>query len=346
MSTELVAQFEKRFRSGTTVSAELTSPIDAFSVTVLFGPSGSGKTTLLRCLAGLERPEEGTIRFGSETWFDSARGVCKTPQRRDVGFFFQAYALFPHLTVAGNIAFGLSGSDYVRRQRVAELVEALELRGLESRYPHEISGGQQQRVALARAIARRPRLLLLDEPLSALDASLRDDLRDELRKQLSLFQIPTILVTHDRAEAMSLADTIVVMHEGCVQQAGPVDDVFQRPANVTVARNIGIENILSRRELVETFGSPPQTRDKHDIAGIAAGDVVLRRSGVAKTDGELATEARIVSISSDGAVMRITLDAGLRLIALVPRREFESLGLAAGDTVAAAVRIGDIRWVS
>src|SRR5205823_4699837 len=144
--------------------------------------SGSGKSTALRCLAGLERPDRGTIRFGDEIWFDSARGIFLPPQRRRIGYLFQDYALFPHLRVAQNIAYGLA--KFARQQRIEEITALLGLSGLEDRYPKQLSGGQQQRVALARALVCRPRLLLLDEPLSALDAPTREHLRRQLRRWL------------------------------------------------------------------------------------------------------------------------------------------------------------------
>ena len=215
LAQELVAQFQTRYPSGATVHGNLRFPIDQFSITVLFGPSGCGKTTILRCLAGLHRPQQGVIRFGSETWLDTNAKVCRSPQERDIGFLFQDYALFPHLTVSQNVGYGLNQlSAVARQQRVGEMLSALKLTGMEARYPHQISGGQQQRAALARVLARRPRLLLLDEPLSAIDNSLRAQLRTELRSVLTEFCIPVVLVTHDPAEARELAHRVVDMSDG------------------------------------------------------------------------------------------------------------------------------------
>jgi len=174
-AAELAAEFEKHFPGGTVIQVELRRPADAFSLTVLFGPSGSGKSTTLRCLAGLDRPERGTIRFGDEIWSDAGRGIFLPPQRRRIGYLFQDYALFPHLRVAQNIGYGLGKiAAAARRRRIEEITALLGLAGLEDRYPRQLSGGQQQRVALARALVCRPRLLLLDEPLSALDAPTRE----------------------------------------------------------------------------------------------------------------------------------------------------------------------------
>jgi molybdate transport system ATP-binding protein len=226
MTDRLVARFEKRFAGGVVVAAEVAVPAREFSVTVLFGPSGGGKTTILRCLAGLERPEEGCIEFAGQTWFDAQRRICLSPQQRDIGFLFQEYALFPHLTVADNIGYSLAGLPRGERgggvgERVAEMLERFDLTGLGERFPRQISGGQQQRVALARALARRPRLLLLDEPLSALDSDLRNQLRRELRQRLASFAIPVVIVTHDRQEAASLADQVIVLSGGRVIRSGP-----------------------------------------------------------------------------------------------------------------------------
>lgn len=212
MSSELAAQFAKQFRNGPLVRADLSLPLDRRHVVVLFGPSGCGKTTVLRCLAGLERPDSGSIRAGEQLWFDRASSVCLRPQQRDIGFLFQEYALFPHLSVRSNIAFGLSHlSEPERNSRVEEWLERFRLEGLEKRRPREISGGQQQRVALARALARRPRLLLLDEPLSALDACLRMEVRQQLLENLSELKIPSVLVTHDPDDVKALGDEVIRM---------------------------------------------------------------------------------------------------------------------------------------
>jgi molybdate transport system ATP-binding protein len=212
MSSELAAQFTKQFRNGPVVRADLSLPLDRHHVVVLFGPSGCGKTTVLRCLAGLERPDSGSIRAGEQVWFDRATSVCLRPQQRDIGFLFQEYALFPHLSVRANIAYGLTHlSESERNSRVEEWLVRFRLEGLANRRPWEISGGQQQRVALARALARRPRLLLLDEPLSALDTGLRTEVRQQLGEILSNLNIPSILVSHDPDDVKILGDEVIRM---------------------------------------------------------------------------------------------------------------------------------------
>jgi molybdate transport system ATP-binding protein len=225
-------------------------------VTVLFGPSGSGKTLTLHCLAGLVRPDEGRISVDGRNLFDSEAETHLPPQKRRVGYVFQGYALFPHLTVLQNVAFGLRNLPPIEsRQRVTTVVTRLSLDGLESRYPHELSGGQKQRVALARALAMDPAFLLLDEPLSALDLPLRRALRDELRTILSDLRVPAILVTHDFTEAYHLGDRVIVYEEGRVSQAASRSELLWQPASESVARILGLRNILrgSIREVTLTL---------------------------------------------------------------------------------------------
>jgi len=214
-------------------------------VAVLFGPSGAGKTLTLQCLAGLIRPERGRIVVDGRVFFDSATGTDLRPQDRRVGYVFQGYALFPHLTVQDNVAFGLRDRPRVERtERATKVIERLGLGGLERRYPRELSGGQRQRVALARALAIDPALLLLDEPLSALDRPTRESLRDELRAVLTDWGTAAVVVTHDFTEAYRLADRIVVYREGRVIQSAPRSELLWQPASESVARIIGTRNVL------------------------------------------------------------------------------------------------------
>ncbi len=214
-------------------------------VSVLFGPSGAGKTLTLQCLAGLVRPGAGRIVADGRVLFDSAAGIDVSPQERGLGYVFQGYALFPHLTVRSNVAFGLRRRRAAERERrTAEVMERLGLRGLEDRHPRELSGGQRQRVALARALAIEPALVLLDEPLSALDLPLRRALRDELQAILADWKMPAVLVTHDFAEAYQLGDRVVVYEAGRVRQAASRGDLLWRPASESVARILGFRNVL------------------------------------------------------------------------------------------------------
>lgn len=230
MADEMTAAFEKTYPGGPTIHGTLRLPVGLPHVLVLFGPSGSGKTTILRCLAGLERPSRGRITFADETWCDAEAGVQVSPQARAIGYLFQDYALFPHLTVYGNIVYAMPDADRRARDAQAQaLLRLLRLEGLEARRPAQLSGGEQQRVALARVLARRPRLLLLDEPLSALDAPTREQVRGELRGLLRRQGIPTVCVTHDRAEAWALADEVAVVDHGRVLRVGSPDAVFTGP---------------------------------------------------------------------------------------------------------------------
>jgi len=214
-------------------------------VAVLFGPSGAGKSLTLACLSGLVRPDAGRIVVDGQVLFDASAGIDVPPQRRRVGYVFQSLALFPHLSVAENIGFGLRDrSRHERGNKVAEVVERLGLGGLEARRPSEISGGQRQRVALGRALAIDPALLLLDEPLSALDLPLRRALRDELRETLAALRMAAVVVTHDFTEAYRLGDRIVVYENGRVVQAAPRSELLWQPASESVARIMSIPNLL------------------------------------------------------------------------------------------------------
>ncbi len=240
MANALTARFIKRY-SGVEIHGELELELGRHGVTVLFGPSGCGKTTVLRCLAGLELPDEGAIRHADEVWFDADRRLHRTPRQRGIGFVFQDYALFPHLTVRQNVGYGLRALRSAERaQRVDEVLERYGIAAKAGLRPQRLSGGEQQRVALARAMVRSPRLLLLDEPFSALDTALREELSQGLRAQLTALEIPVVLVTHDRNEARLLAERIVVMDAGRVQQAGAVAHVFECPRNELVARSLGL----------------------------------------------------------------------------------------------------------
>jgi molybdate transport system ATP-binding protein len=360
MSDELVIQFEKRFPRGATISAALRRSVERSRITVLFGPSGCGKTTVLRCLAGLERPESGRIQFKGEAWFDADQRVFCTPQQRDVGFLFQHYALFPHLTVAGNVAFGVRRMPRAeRRQRLAEILALFEIQDLANRYPSQISGGQQQRVALARVMVRRPRLLLLDEPLSALDATLRENLRWELRRLLDELHVPVVMVTHDRVEAIALADELIVMENGGIRQAGPVHEVFTRPADLSVARIVGTETVepgcIVGQEQglavvsvggVELLAVLPEHIERDAYVCIRAEEVILQRHSDALTSVRNRLVARVTSIVREGPMVRVGLDVGFRLTALVTRPACDELQLQPGDQVIAMLKVSAIHLIA
>lgn len=354
MTARLEANFAKRFSGGPTIHFEFSGLIKGHSITVLFGPSGCGKSTALRGLAGLERPETGVIRFAEEVWFDSTVRICRTPQQRGVGLLFQDYALFPHLTVAGNIGYGLK-----RDQPIAQMLELFGLAELARRFPNEISGGQQQRVALARVLVRQPRLVLLDEPLSALDESLRGELRVELRRLLARFDVPVILVTHDRSEALALGDRLIIMSEGRVHQSGHILEVFNRPANTTVARIVGMDTVQPGRvtEIVDGLAKvsvgdanllapPPGDSGAAVFACIRAEDVILQRGAAEASSVRNRLAGRILRLEREGAFVRVQLHVGFPLLARITALACEELTLREGDSITALVKAPAIHLIS
>ena len=216
----------------------------------LLGPSGCGKTTTLRCIAGLELPDRGRIQLGDQVLFDKASGANVPLNRRNIGMVFQSYAIWPHMNVFENVAFPLQVAKDTRygKDEIARLVgaalERVNLSGFEARPATRLSGGQQQRVALARAIVRQPRLLLLDEPLSNLDAALREEMRNELKRLQQQVGITTLYVTHDQAEALEMSDLVAVMNKGHIVQTGPPRDIYFRPRDAFVASFVGATNLL------------------------------------------------------------------------------------------------------
>ncbi|MET3803315.1 iron(III) transport system ATP-binding protein [Nakamurella sp. UYEF19] len=231
------AGLAKKF-GGVTALAGVDVDLPAGSTTALLGPSGCGKTTLLRIIAGFEKPDLGTVSVGSE--MITGPGIWKPAERRSIGYVAQEGALFPHLDVRRNIEFALSRQERRSGSRLAELLDLVSLESSQlQRFPHELSGGQQQRVALARALARRPGLVLLDEPFAALDAGLRSGTRDLVAAALAVEKVTTLLVTHDQQEALSFADRVVVMRDGRVVQTGTPREVYSQPANRWSAAFLG-----------------------------------------------------------------------------------------------------------
>jgi len=359
MERALIFEVVRRFPGGPTISARAAWPLQGDLVTVLFGPSGSGKTTVLRALAGLDRPDGGAITFDGEPWFDAGRGVLASPQARGVGFLFQDYALFPHLSVRANVAYGLHRLAAAgRASRVAELAERFGLEDLLDRSPGQLSGGQKQRVALARALAPRPRLLLLDEPLSALDAPTREVLRGELRHLLEQSGVPAIVVTHDRIEALALGDRLAVLVDGAIRQVGPVHEVFSAPADVEVARVVGTENVfparLVRREAglvvvragaAELVAVDPGGVEDDAYACVRAEEVILEPHGGHDSSAQNHLLGEVAARREEGPLVRITIDCGVRLVALVTRASADRMGLVAGQRVSALVKAPSVRIV-
>jgi sulfate transport system ATP-binding protein len=287
---------------------DVSVDVPSGALMALLGPSGSGKSTLLRVIAGLEKPDTGDV-------FISGRDATQLrPQQRGVGFVFQHYAPFKHMTVADNVAFGLTvrrRPKHEIRDRVHELLELVQLEGLGKRYPAQLSGGQRQRMALARALAVEPEVLLLDEPFGALDARVRQELREWLRRLHDEVHVTTVFVTHDQEEAMQIADHIVLVNHGRVEQIGTPQDLYERPANEFVLRFVG-EATKFRGDLVRPH------------------DVVL---GAFPEDG--AEEALVERVAYLGFEVRVqlVLGDGERFDAQITHDEAERLELARGQIV-------------
>jgi sulfate transport system ATP-binding protein len=287
---------------------EVSLDVAPGSLTALLGPSGSGKSTLLRIIAGLEQPDTGQVEI------DGQDVTAVPPQRRGIGFVFQHYAAFKHMSVRDNVAFGLRIRREPRaavRERVDELLEIVGLTGWAERYPGQLSGGQRQRMALARALAVRPRVLLLDEPFGALDANVRAELRDWLRRLHDEVHVTTVLVTHDQEEAMSVADRLAVLDHGRIQQVGSPRELYERPANPFVMRFLGPVSRIGERLI-----------RPHDLA-------------LSPEPGDGALEAIVTRVVHLGFEVRVevALADGESLSVQLTRAEADQLEVTAGDIV-------------
>jgi sulfate transport system ATP-binding protein len=303
----IVTRATRRFGDFTALD-DVSVEIPSGSLTALLGPSGSGKSTLLRVIAGLERPDAGTVEI------DGRDASALPPQRRGVGFVFQHYAAFKHMTVRENVAFGLKVRRRPKaevRRRVDELLELVQLPGLADRYPAQLSGGQRQRMALARALAVEPSVLLLDEPFGALDARVRKELRAWLRRLHDDVHVTTVFVTHDQEEAMEVADRIVVMNHGRVEQVGGPRDLYEHPSNAFVMGFVGPVTRLG-----DSFIRP------HDV------ELRLEPNGTT-------SEAMIERLVHLGFEVRVdlVLQDGQRLLAQVSREDAELLELHQGQII-------------
>src|SRR5512137_805890 len=277
-TTITIKNLTKRFGSVVAVD-NVSLTVENGSFLTLLGPSGCGKTTLLRCVAGLEDPDGGEIFIGDKLVFSHAKGISIPPGKRDLGLVFQNYALWPHMKVDKNITFALEIQKLTKDEidkRVKEALAEVKMEGYEDRYPREMSGGQQQRIALARMLAYRPKVFLMDEPLSNLDARLRMDMRAELKRLHFSSGATTIYVTHDQVEALTMSSNIAVMREGVIQQMDTPDRIYHYPANLFIADFIGnpkvnlLEGVIDGRDCVHLgdFDLKLATRD-------AFGDVVI-----------------------------------------------------------------------
>lgn len=325
---------------------DVSLKIEEGELVTLLGPSGSGKTTLLRIMAGLE---EADVNPESKILFHGVDVAKQDVAARQVGFVFQHYALFRHMSVFENVAFGLRvrpsatrPSREAIRERVLKLLKLVQLDGFAQRFPSQLSGGQRQRVALARALAIEPRVLLLDEPFGALDAKVRQGLREWLRRLHDEIHVTTVLVTHDQEEALEVADRVVVMNKACIEQVGPPDEVFHKPSSEFVMDFLGRTNVFHAR-IVDGqawLQGRPLTLPNHSVTG---GDPRAARLYVRPheldidrtPEGEPSLRARIARINPAGAVARIGLTGseGEDIQVDLPLDRFEELNLRVGETV-------------
>ena len=313
------------------------------TVVALLGPSGCGKTTLLRILSGLERPDAGEVRLGDRVM--TGPGVWVPPEKRRVGMVFQDWALFPHMTVERNVGYGIARRDPDRRARIGEALELVGLEGLGDRLPGTLSGGQQQRVALARALAPRPTVLLLDEPFSNLDTTLRVQVRGEVHALLLDLGITSVFVTHDQDEAFVLGDHVAVMSGGRIVQAAPPADLYARPVSPWVATFVGDANLvvgdatgdradtpLGPIPLVESTSGPVQVLVRPEAVALAPGDGVHGEGAVVEVIEYYGHDSLYVLRTDTGAAIRSRAAAAPEL----RRGDRVALRYAGGPTVAFA----------
>ncbi|MBD2663645.1 sulfate ABC transporter, ATPase subunit [Richelia sinica FACHB-800] len=319
----VVENVSKRFGSFQAVE-QVNLEIKSGSLVALLGPSGSGKSTLLRLIAGLEMPDSGKI------YLTGKDATHQSVQERNIGFVFQHYALFKHLTVRQNVAFGLEIRKVAKKKiagRVEQLLELVQLHGLGDRYPSQLSGGQRQRVALARALAVEPNVLLLDEPFGALDAKVRKDLRAWLRRLHDEVHVTTVFVTHDQEEAMEVADELVVMNQGKVEQIGTPAEIYDRPASAFVMSFIGPVNVLpSSSKIFQSTGFDSPNPEVF----LRPQDVIVEKIANGATTS--ATVSRVIHLGWEIQV-ELTLDDGQFVMAHLTRDRFDELNLEPQERV-------------
>jgi molybdate transport system ATP-binding protein len=352
-STTLVARVRLERRRAPGPSFLLDVSIEAPpGITILFGPSGAGKSTLLDCVAGLVHPEDGRIAVGETALFDGPRGIDLPPQKRRVAYVFQSLALFPHLSIEQNVEFGLNELAGPERERkVSEILEAFHIEGLKNRKPHEISGGERQRSALARSLVTDPRVLLLDEPLTGLDAVLKTSIVEDLRAWNAAKRIPILYVTHSREEVDALGERVIAMENGSVVSRGLPLEVLDAPRRKRLAQSAGFENLLSatvldlresdgvmRVRLAETACeievplAHASVGDRVQIA-IRAGDIMLATNRPTGLSARNVLEGRILSLEQRGAMFIVRIDCGAVFTAHVTPGAVRALELIAGKQV-------------
>ena len=332
-----VRHVSKRFGNFAALK-DVSLEVPTGALLALLGPSGSGKTTLLRIIAGLENPDSGIILHHDEDVTE------RSPKERNVGFVFQHYALFRHMTVFENVAFGMRVRGCARaqvKQRVLELLHLVRLEGLEKRYPAQLSGGQRQRVALARALAVQPRVLLLDEPFGALDAKVRMELRQWLRRLHEEIHVTTVFVTHDQEEAFEVADRVVVMNQGRVEQEGTPQEVFDHPANPFVMDFLGNVNVLQGRaqngkvlvgNMEVAYPQYPHAQSRAVVGYVRPHELDINRS----PDGNSGLPAKVLQINPAGSLAKVRVvseEFGIALNVDLTLQRYGELQLNVGETV-------------
>lgn len=352
-SASLTVCARKDLRSGVDASFTLDVSLEAPpGITILFGPSGAGKSTLLNCIAGLARPDAGRIAIGEHALFDVDRGVNLPSQQRHVAYVFQTLALFPHMTVEENVAYGLADSKSQRSaHRAAEILEMFRVEKLRERKPGEISGGEKQRVALARSLVTLPRVLLLDEPLTGLDAELKASIVDDLRAWNATHRIPILYVTHTREEVDALGERVVALDHGRVVSEGTPREVLDAPRRKKLAQAAGFENLLSGTvmDLREADGVmrvrlEDSTREievplgyaapGHTVrVAIRAGDILLATENPRGLSARNVLDGKIVSLERRGTLVVARVDCGVVFTVHVTLGAERTLELAAGKNV-------------
>jgi molybdate transport system ATP-binding protein len=320
--------------------------------TVLFGPSGAGKSTLLDCIAGLQQPDAGDIRLEEEVFFDSARGISLSPQKRELAYVFQSLALFPHLSVGQNIRYGLTRFSLAEQwDRLENIATAFRIAGLLRRRPGELSGGERQRVAVARALVTRPRVLLLDEPLTGLDASLRRTILEDLRAWNVTNRIPILYVTHNREEVDAIGEHLLTLANGRVQESGAPRAVLDAPRSVELAQAAGYENVLRAKvvehrvpdgvmrvslendacEIEVPLGEPAPGSEVR--VAIRAGDILLATEAPHFLSARNVLPGTIESLETHGVLVAVRVQAGARFFVHVTPGAVRSLELAPGQLI-------------
>ena len=358
----LAASVTKRLGPGFTLDVTLDAPP---GITMLFGASGSGKTTLLRCVAGLTRPDEGRIAIGDRVLFDGKAGIDVPVQDRHVGYVFQQAALFPHMTVGDNIGYGLNRLDAAERhRRVSTIAESFRIAGILDRRPSQVSGGERQRAALARALVTEPSLLLLDEPLSALDHAIQSRIMDDLRHVNDTRRIPMIYVTHSHREVYTLGERVVAIDNGGVIASGTPHEVLDRPEQSVLANLAGFENVfdatvVERRDRAGTMECriegtatelevPLNATDVGSAIRIAirAGDILVGNEEPRGLSARNVLRGRIAGLTAHGPTMIAIVDAGARFVVHLTPTGVEALHLKPGDHVWLIVKTYSCRIVA